>query len=210
MGRLTKWFGRCDHKYVSSWYIPSEYGCRDWRRGRAHVWVDQQFDNHNLFPLFGVCLKTIFSKHFLLTHTLSYPPKWDTRQNGENVNPLGAIAPWLATRAGHGQDGSTPHQYRWADVVWAPCCHDCVMGCCGVLVFFQWPLVARDIHILHLGLGLLRARLLGLCCTAPFPLIFLQLRKGPLQRCTELRQSCQGAESGNAWCALWTTINVGQ
>jgi len=34
------------------------------------------------------------------------------RQNGENVNPFGAIAPWLATRAGHGPDGSTPHQYR--------------------------------------------------------------------------------------------------
>ena len=31
----------------------------------------------------------------------------DTRQNGENVNPFGAIAPWLATRAGHGPDGST-------------------------------------------------------------------------------------------------------
>ena len=92
----------------------------------------------------------------------------------------GQWSPWPATGAGHGPDGSTPRQYRWADVVWAPCCHDCVMGCCGVLVDFHWPLVARGSHILHLGLGLLRARLLGLCCTAAFPLIFLQLRKGPL------------------------------
>jgi len=36
----------------------------------------------------------------------------NTRQNGENVNPFVAITPWLATRAGHGPDGSTPHQYR--------------------------------------------------------------------------------------------------
>ena len=75
---------------------------------------------------------------------------------------------WPATGAGHGPDGSAPHQYRWADIVWAPCCRDCVMGCCGVLVVFHWPLVARGSHILHLGLGLLRARLLGLCCTAAF------------------------------------------
>jgi len=92
----------------------------------------------------------------------------------------GQLLPWLATGAGHGPDGSAPYQYRWADVVWVPCCHDCVMGCCGVLVVFHWPLVARGSHILHLGLGLLRARVLGLCCTAVFPLIFLQLRKGPL------------------------------
>ena len=92
----------------------------------------------------------------------------------------GQLPPWLATGAGHRPDGSAPHQYRWADVVWAPCCRDCVMGCCGVLVVFHWPLVARGNHILHLGPGLLRARLLGLCCTAAFPLIFLQLRKGPL------------------------------
>ena len=92
----------------------------------------------------------------------------------------GQLPLWLATGAGHGPDGSAPHQYRWADVVWAPCCRDCVMVCCGVLVVFHWPLVARGSHILHLGLGVLRARLLGLCCTDAFPLIFLQLRKGPL------------------------------
>jgi len=32
----------------------------------------------------------------------------------------GQLPPRLATRAGHGPDGWTPHQYRWADVVWAP------------------------------------------------------------------------------------------
>jgi len=61
----------------------------------------------------------------------------------------GQLPPWLATGAGHGPDGSAPYQYRWADVVWAPCCRDCVMGCCGVLVVFHWPLVARDSHILN-------------------------------------------------------------
>ena len=39
------------------------------------------------------------------------------------------------------------------------------------------------------GLGFLRARLLRLCCTAAFPPIFLQLRKGPLWSCAELLQS---------------------
>jgi len=34
------------------------------------------------------------------------------RQNGENLNPSGAWPPWLATGAGHGPDGSAPHQYR--------------------------------------------------------------------------------------------------
>ena len=87
--------------------------------------------------------------------------------------------PWLATWAGHGPDGLAPHQYRWADVVWELHCRDCVIGCCGGLVVFHWPLVPRGSHILYLGLGLLHARLLGLCCTTAFPLIFLQLRKGP-------------------------------
>ena len=27
------------HGYVSSWYISRECRCRDWRRGRVHVWV---------------------------------------------------------------------------------------------------------------------------------------------------------------------------
>jgi len=38
--------------------------------------------------------------------------KRKARQNGENVNPFGAWPPWLATGAGHGLDGSAPHQYR--------------------------------------------------------------------------------------------------
>ena len=92
----------------------------------------------------------------------------------------GQLPPWLATGAGHGPDGSEPYQYRWVNVVWAPCCCNCVMGCCRVLVVFHLPLVAHDSHILYLGLGLLRTRLLGLCCTSAFPLIFPQLRKGPL------------------------------
>ena len=59
-----------------------------------------------------------------------------------------------------------------------------------------WTIVSSswNFYESHLGLGILRARLLGLCCTAAFPLIFLQLRKGPFQSCTELRQSCEGAE----------------
>ena len=45
------------------------------------------------------------------------------------------------------------------------------------------------VTLVILGLGLLRAHLLGLCCTAVFPLIFLQLRKGPLWSCAGLLQS---------------------
>ena len=50
----------------------------------------------------------------------------------------------------------------------------------GLVVF---PLTSRffvNSHLDHLGLEFLRARLLRLCCTAAFPPIFLQLRKGPL------------------------------
>jgi len=54
---------------------------------------------------------------------------------------------------------------------------------------FSWT-VTLDIH----GLGVLRAHLLGLCCTTAFPPIFLQLRKGPLWSCAELLQSCA------LWC----------
>jgi len=48
-------------------------------------------------------------------------------------------------------------------------------------------------------LGLLRDRSLGLRCTATFPLIFLQLCKGPLWSCAEALWSC----------ALWIWIRVG-
>jgi len=47
--------------------------------------------------------------------------------------------------------------------------------------------------------GPLCAHLLGLCCTAAFPLISLQLRKGPLWSCAELVWSCE----------LWIWISVG-
>ena len=56
-----------------SWYIPRECRCRD-LSVRAHVWVDQQFDNLERVFLFGVCIKTIFPNHFLLP--TYYPHKY--------------------------------------------------------------------------------------------------------------------------------------
>jgi len=47
----------------------------------------------------------------------------------------------------------------------------------------HWPFVSPwTVTLVILGLKVLRAHLLGLCCTAAFPLIFLQLRKGPFLR----------------------------
>ena len=55
---------------------------------------------------------------------------------------------------------------------------------CSSLTFrFSWTAT-----LCSLGLGRLRARLLALYCTAAFPLIFLQLCKGPLWSCAELLQ----------------------
>jgi len=54
----------------------------------------------------------------------------------------------------------------------------------------HWPFVSPwIITLVILGLEVLRAHLLGLCCTAVFHLIFLQLRKGLLWSCAELLQS---------------------
>ena len=58
------------------------------------------------------------------------------------------------------------------------------------LVVPHWPFVSPwTVTLVILGLEVLRAHLLGLCCTAAFPPIFLQLRKGPLWSCAELLQS---------------------
>jgi len=52
------------------------------------------------------------------------------------------------------------------------------------VLFDTWPMESprkwRKFTLVILVLGFLRARLLRLCCTAVFPPIFLQLRKGPL------------------------------
>jgi len=54
------------------------------------------------------------------------------------------------------------------------------VGCCMVWSFFHWPSVSSwTVTLIILGLRFLRARILRLCCTAAFPPIFLQLRKGP-------------------------------
>jgi len=58
------------------------------------------------------------------------------------------------------------------------------------LVVCHWPFVITwTVTLIVLGLRFLRARLLRLCCTAAFPPIFLQLRKGPLWSFAELLQS---------------------
>jgi len=58
------------------------------------------------------------------------------------------------------------------------------VGCSSLTLRFSWT-----VTLIILELGFLRARLLRLCCTATFPPIFLQLRKGPLWSCAELLQS---------------------
>jgi len=76
------------------------------------------------------------------------------------------------------------------NVVWALHYCDCVWAVAGFGCFFCWPLVSSwTFTLIILGLGFLRDRLLRLCCTAVFPPIFLQLRKGPLWSCAELLQS---------------------
>jgi len=84
---------------------------------------------------------------------------------------IGALA---MRRQNKTKNGSAPHQCRWAGVVWVVRCR--VMGCCGVWLFFVDLLFLVNSHMCILGLGVLLARLLGLCCTATFPPIFLQLR----------------------------------
>jgi len=80
------------------------------------------------------------------------------------------------------------------DVVCSPRCRDCVWAVQGLVVFFIDLSFLREkstsflfsaylfifgLGFLIFGLGFLRARSLQLCCTAVFPPIFLQLRKGP-------------------------------
>jgi len=96
---------------------------------------------------------------------------------------------------------------RWigpAPIQMRGCCRQCVV----VTVWWAAVQFCHSALILRLsqtptscvfGIGLLRARLLGLCCTADFPPIFLQLRKRPLWSCMELLQSF----------ALWTDISIG-
>jgi len=62
---------------------------------------------------------------------------------------LQSIDSWLAAWAGHELGGSALHQCRWEDVVWAPRCRDCVMGCCGVWLFFIHPLFLVNSHLGH-------------------------------------------------------------
>ena len=54
----------------------------------------------------------------------------------------------------------------------------------------HWRFVSPGtVTLVILGLQVLRAHLLGFCCTAVFPLIFLELCKGPLWNCVELLQT---------------------
>ena len=45
------------------------------------------------------------------------------------------IDSWLAAWAGHELGGSSPQQCRWAGVVWAPRCRDCVRAVAGLVVY---------------------------------------------------------------------------
>ena len=68
-----------------------------------------------------------------------------------------------------------PHSAVVLSFVLVACCHDGVMGCCRVWLFFVdlLFLVNRTVTLCILGLGVLRAHLLG----AAFPPIFLKLLK---------------------------------
>ena len=67
------------------------------------------------------------------------------------------------------------------DVVCSPRCRDCVWAVQGLVVYFiDLSFLREQSTLIIFGLGFLRARLLQLCCTAVFPPIYLQLRKGPL------------------------------
>jgi len=82
-----------------------------------------------------------------------------------------------------------------APVQMSGCCLGAALSwlCDGLLqglVVFHWPFVSSwTVTLIILGHGFLRARVLWLCCTAAFPPIFLQLRKGPFWSCAELLQS---------------------
>jgi len=105
----------------------------------------------------------------------------NARQNGENVTSFWGIAfvacdmGWLWT----GWIGPAPVQMSGYCLCTALSwfCYGLLQG----LVVFHWPFVSSwTVTLIILGLEFLRARLLRLCCTAAFPPIFVQLRKGPL------------------------------
>ena len=112
------------------------------------------------------------------------------RENGKNVISFRAWPLWPATWVGCELGGSAPHQCRWAGCCLGAALSRLCVGCCRVWSFFHWLLFSSwTVTLIILGLGFLRARLLRLWCTAAFPPIFLQLRKGPLWSCAELLQS---------------------
>ena len=111
---------------------------------------------------------------------------WKRRESGRNVNPMSEH--WLrGSRLGRAMN-LVDRLRTSADervlsgrlavvIVW--------WAACGGWLFFIDPSFLVNSHLDH---SLLRARLLRLCCTAAFPPIFLQLRKGPLWSCAELLQ----------------------
>ena len=42
-------------------------------------------------------------------------------------------------RSGHGLGGLVPRQYRLGGVVWAAQCHDGVLNCCWLWLFYAYP-----------------------------------------------------------------------
>jgi len=114
-------------------------------------------------------------------------PRW-RRENGENGNPISEHfhGSWL------GQAMNLMDRLCTSVDEWVLSGHGAVMiawwtvcwGCCSSLTLrFSWT-----VTLVILGFGVLRAHLLGLCCTPAFPPIFLQLHKRPLWNCAELLQ----------------------
>jgi len=123
---------------------------------------------------------------------------WKRRENGENVNPISKHllvarslgGPWT------GWIGSAPVQMSGcclgASLSWLH------VGCCGVWLFLNdLSFLCEQSLWSFSGLEFCVLIYWGLCCTAAFPLIFLQLRKGPLWSCAEHLQGY--SHIGSVW-----------
>ena len=108
------------------------------------------------------------------------------RENGRNVSSFRAWPLCPATRVGYELGGSAPHQRSWGRMLSG---RRAVVIVCGLLKgLVVNSLTSRffvNSHLDHSRAWMLTAA----PCTADFPPIFLQLRKGPLWSCAELLQS---------------------
>jgi len=84
-----------------------------------------------------LCFENLFVIQILWCNEKT-PRKWQ-KHNLVSVGRLRGSQLW----AGHELGGSAPHQCRWAVVVWAARCRDCVMpvSCCRLCLFLCLPVL---------------------------------------------------------------------